>query len=296
MLPSFRIDRLVTIYGVAPFLRHRQSCKPFLPVLMYHSISDNPEPSVHDYYRLNTSPKKFREQMLGLKEKGYKTVSLDDGLNWLKKKAAYPDCLKQDRNIVLTFDDGYMDFLIHAWPVLNEFRMTATVFLSTGFVGNQSKIFKGRECLTWSLVRDLYGQGISFGSHTVNHLQLYDLNWADIQFELLDSRHCLEDQLGHSVHDFSYPYAYPSSDHAFCCRFDAKLQQCGYQHGVNTVIGTVAHGDDKMRLKRLPVNDCDDIAFFNAKLEGNYDWLEMGQKIFKKLKHRRQATHQENNV
>ena len=283
MLHSFRLDRLLTLYR-ARFLRHRRDRKPFLPILMYHSISDDPESGVHGYYRVTTSPARFREQMLWLKDHGYNTVTLEDGLNRLKIKPSDPVSAFRDRNVVLTFDDGYLDFMIHAWPILEEFGMTATVFLPTGFIGNQPKTFKGRECLTWQLVRELHDQGISFGSHTVNHVQLHDLNWADIRKELSDSRHCLEDQLGHPIHDFSYPYAYPSSDRVFCDRLDTALQQCGYQHGVNTVIGTAGSGDDKMRLKRLPVNECDDITFFSVKLDGGYDWLETGQRIVKRLK------------
>ena len=283
MLHSFRLDRLLTLYG-ARFLRHRRARKPFLPILMYHSISDDAESGVHGYYRVTTSPARFREQMLWLKDHGYTTVTLEDGLNRLKIKPSDPVSADRDRNAVLTFDDGYLDFLTHAWPILAEFGMTATVFLPTAFIGNQPKTFKGRECLIWPLVRELHDQGISFGSHTVNHVQLHGLNWAGILKELSDSRHCLEDQLGHPVHDFAYPYAYPSSDHVFCDRLDTVLQECGYQHGVNTVIGTAGSGDDKMRLKRLPVNECDDMTFFNVKLDGGYDWLETGQRIVKRLK------------
>jgi peptidoglycan/xylan/chitin deacetylase (PgdA/CDA1 family) len=289
MPPSFRLDRLFTIYGVAPFLRHRRIRKPFLPVLMYHSVSDDPEPDIHGYYRLTTSPARFREQMISLQDYGYTTVTLAEGLDRLRTKCTDHGRSDQDRNVVLTFDDGYLDFMTHAWPVLAEFGMMATVYLPTAFIGNQPKTFKGRECLTWTQVRELHGQRISFGTHTVNHPQLHDLNWADIQTELLDSRHCLEDQLGHPVHEFAYPYAYPSSDHLFCNRLDTTLQHCGYQHGVNTTIGTVIDGDNKMRLKRLPVNDCDDTTFFAVKLDGGYDWLETGQIIVKKLKHRLRA-------
>jgi peptidoglycan/xylan/chitin deacetylase (PgdA/CDA1 family) len=284
-LPLFRLDRFLTLYGAAPYLKRSKLREPFLPILMYHSISDDPESGVHGYYRVTTSPARFREQMQWLKEHGYKAVSLAEGLDRLKSKPANSVKSDRDRIVVLTFDDGYQDFLTHAWPVLAEFRMTATVYLPTAFIGNQPKIFKERMCLTWPQVRELYGMGISFGSHTVSHAQLHELNWTDIQKELSDSRKCLEDQLGHHIHDFAYPYAYPSSDHVFCDRLDAALQNCGYHYGVTTMIGTVVQGDNRMRLHRLPVNDCDDISFFAVKMDGGYDWLETGQRIVKSLKY-----------
>jgi len=39
-------------------------------------------------------------------------------------------------------------------------------------------------------------------------------------------------------------------------------------------------------MKRIPVNSCDDIPLFEAKLEGGYDWLNAPQNFFKILKHR----------
>jgi peptidoglycan/xylan/chitin deacetylase (PgdA/CDA1 family) len=284
MLNSFRLDRLITLYGLVPFLSHQWARKPFLPILMYHSISDDPENGVHGYYRLNTSIARFREQMFWLKEHGYATVNLAEGLKYLKINNTNQIGSDQNRKVVLTFDDGYADFLTNAWPILAELDMSATVYLPTSFIGKQSKIFKGRKCLTWRQVLELYDQGIFLGTHTANHVQLHDLSWPDIEKELLDSRRCLENQLGHPVHEFAYPYAYPSADHSFCKRLNTSLQSCGYQYGVNTMIGTVTYGDDNMRLKRLPVNDADDMTFFKAKLEGMYNWLETGQKTVKAVK------------
>lgn len=52
-----------------------------------------------------------------------------------------------------------------------------------------------RPLLTWSQVQELHARGISFGSHTVNHLQLQDLDKQDIESQLYDSKRQLEDHL-----------------------------------------------------------------------------------------------------
>ena len=57
--------------------------------------------------------------------------------------------------MVITFDDGYRDFYRQAFPVLNQYGFSATVFLPTAHVGERAVAFKGKECLTWGQVREL---------------------------------------------------------------------------------------------------------------------------------------------
>ncbi|MEM2093628.1 MAG: polysaccharide deacetylase family protein [Candidatus Bathyarchaeia archaeon] len=258
---------------------------------MYHSISDEPETG-HPYYWLNTSPKRFYEHMKFLKDNGYKVISLSEAVKIisnapeLKKpnKLNQPDEPKQPdqpKYAVLTFDDGYRDFYTTAWPILSQFGFPVTVFLPTGFIGGS---FKKKECLSWSDVRELHRRNVSFGSHTVNHPQLHGLSWKDIELELGNSKKAIEDQLGAYVVDFSYPYAYPDADKAFCKRLASTLWECGYTHCVTTRLGSSSHGDDVLSLRRMPVNDSDDPFLFKAKLKGSYDWLGIMQRFLKALK------------
>jgi peptidoglycan/xylan/chitin deacetylase (PgdA/CDA1 family) len=82
-----RLDRFITLNLVHPFrqalVTRHSSLVPSLPILMYHSISDDPEPGVRPYYRVCTSPQRFREQMQWLKDNGYQGVTLSAGLAWL---------------------------------------------------------------------------------------------------------------------------------------------------------------------------------------------------------------------
>ena len=42
--------------------------------------------------------------------------------------------------------------------------------------------------------------------------------------------------------------------------------------------------DDIYFMKRIPINSCDDIPLFKAKVDGGYDWLHKAQLFFKKVK------------
>ena len=81
-MPFPPVDQMLTTRLVAPFLRiaRRRSAEeeasPRLPVLMYHSISDDPEPGVRGYYRLNTPPALFQEHLRVIREEGFTAVDL----------------------------------------------------------------------------------------------------------------------------------------------------------------------------------------------------------------------------
>jgi peptidoglycan/xylan/chitin deacetylase (PgdA/CDA1 family) len=279
-LAGMEFDRAASLFLAHPMMRFGLlRTEPGIPVLMYHSISDDSEPGVSPYYRLTTSPARFREQMQWLRKLGYAVISLSEALRRLDGHT-----LGTEPCVVLTFDDGFRDFFTHAWPVLAEFESTATVFLPTAFIGHSRKTFKGRECLTWAEIRKLHGQGVSFGAHTVNHPRLHSLPWTEVGRELRDSRERIEGELQVAVNTFAYPYAFPQEDSDFVAGFRRELVQQGYKAAVTTVIGRLFPGSDRLCMKRLPVNDRDDRALFEGKLAGAYDWVGGLQGLFRRTR------------
>ena len=251
---------------------------------MYHSVSRHAEDGVAPYYRLSTSPARFREHMRLLADGGYTVTSLAQAIETTRLGRS------RKPHVVVTFDDGYLDFLTEAWPVLEALSFTATVFLPTAFIGRQRLGFKGRECLTWSEVRDLSHRGVSFGSHTVTHPVLHGLPWSEVRSELRESRERIEQALGSRVTTFAYPFAFPQHDRGFVSRFCEELHEQGYRASVTTAIGRLAPGGDPLRIKRLPVNDSDDPRLLAAKLAGAYDWLGVLQSAWKRVRPHRRAT------
>src|ERR1035437_7820808 len=144
----------------------------------------------------------------------------------------------------------------------------------------------GRDCLTWSEVRELQRYGISFGSHTVTHPQLRDLGKDDIEKELVNSKKAIEEKTGREVDSFAYPYAFPQTDAEFKKRLRESLHRAGYRSGVCTIVGRAGHGSDPLFMERLPMNGFDDLALFQAKLAGAYDWISKSQSVVKTAKAR----------
>jgi peptidoglycan/xylan/chitin deacetylase (PgdA/CDA1 family) len=250
----------------------------WLPILMYHSVSSDSEKGVGPYYRLITSRQRFAEQMQWLAELGYVGLALEDALPMLVQGKA-----NGRRPVVITFDDGFRDFHVAAWPVLRRHDFTATVYLPTGFISRERKSFRGRQCLTWDEVRELRRHGIRFGSHTVNHPKLYEMSWSQIESEARISKEHIQQELQEEVASFAYPYAFPQEDSAFRRTIAGLLRDQGYRSCVTTVVGRSQATDDELFLKRLPINSCDDRKLFQAKLEGAYDWLSSAQYVYRRI-------------
>jgi peptidoglycan/xylan/chitin deacetylase (PgdA/CDA1 family) len=272
---SFRFDRFATLYLVNPLRSSNPT--PSIPILMYHSVSDGSEDNgneskreaaAHPYYRTSTSPQRFAEQIQHLHGSGYRTVSLAEAVSALRGQSP-----SVDKQVVITFDDGYQDFYRHAFPMLSQCGFSATVFLPTAYIAETPTSFKGRDCLTWAEVRELNRHGMRFGSHTVTHPQLRELSCAAVKDEISSSKKTIEEKLGCEVDSFAYPYACPQTDTDFRNMLRDLLAEAGYRNGVCTIVGLARSDSDPFFMERLPINSCDDDALFQAKLVGAYDWI-----------------------
>ncbi|MGO8795990.1 MAG: polysaccharide deacetylase family protein [Candidatus Sulfotelmatobacter sp.] len=273
---ELRLDRLASLYVASPFLHLAGGSQRCVPILMYHSISEEDELGVHAYYRTKTSPAIFASQLKYLHDNGYTTCSLAEAVHYVQDKTP-----TAARLVVITFDDGFRDFYREAFPLLNQYGFSATVFLPTAYIGESPVAFKGKDCLTWAEVRELHRHGIRFGSHTVTHPQLHDLSAAKIQEEIINSRQTIEEKLSSAVDSFAYPYAFPQTDTAFKNLLRDTLMHAGYRNGVCTIVGRAKPASEPLFLERLPVNSCDDSALLAAKLSGAYDWMAKAQSLAK---------------
>ena len=105
--------------------------KPQVAIIAYHHIG-----SEGDYpwsTRSVTTPE-FVRQMRYLKN-NFQIISLDELSASLRNFKDLPS-----KTAVVTFDDGYKDFYLNAYPVLKEYGIPATVFLVTGHIGT-GKLF-----------------------------------------------------------------------------------------------------------------------------------------------------------
>lgn len=284
-----RWDRLLTVAKAAvsrPFAGTSRSGERVLPILMYHSVSDDAEPGIGAYYKLCTSPRLFAQHLSWLRAAGYQGTDLATGLEYLKTGA-----LAQGRPpVAITFDDGFRDFHDAALPALEQAGFTATVYLPTAFIRAPRTRFLGRECMTWEEILRCCESGITFGSHTVSHPLLITLDFEAIRRELRESRLEIEDRIRRPVDLFAHPYAFPQADAGYTQRFRELLQECGYTSNTTTILGRATAETDPFQLPRLPANEADDQQLLVLKTQGHYDWMALPQRLAKRLRRKVQSS------
>ena len=203
-----------------------------VPILMYHYIRVNPDPSDRLGFSLSIPPAEFDRQMRYLAEDGYGTVSFDQIYDSSQPLPEKP--------ILLTFDDGYADAYTAAFPVLQRYGFQATFYVVTDFVGRPGY-------LTVEQIREMAAAGMSFGSHSVSHLSLTTLSAERLERELSQSRTQLESLLERQVLDLCYPLG----------RFNQPVRQAveraGYRSATTTEYGFASSGGDQLLLPRIRI-------------------------------------------
>ncbi len=130
-------------------------------VLLYHHVVENFESGKQR--NSTVTIRQFREHLTMLKEKGFHIITMDTFIGFMLEGKSVPA-----NAVVLTFDDGYESFYKAAFPVLQEFGVTASNFV----VGISSDLFNpdAEPHLTWDQMRELKTKGMGIYSHT------YDLH------------------------------------------------------------------------------------------------------------------------
>jgi peptidoglycan/xylan/chitin deacetylase (PgdA/CDA1 family) len=105
--------------------------KEAIPVLMYHSIA--PQISGWAFSYLSIDPEVFEDHISTLAASGYVGISLGELYDYVSGKGRLPP-----RAVVMTFDDGYLDNWVFAFPILKRHGFKATVFVSTDFIDRRS--------------------------------------------------------------------------------------------------------------------------------------------------------------
>ena len=170
-----------------------------IPILTYHSIDDSG--SV-----VSTSPQKFREQVGHLSEAGFRVMTVGEVVNCLRNDTPAPE-----RAVSIAFDDGYGNVFTDAYPILQEYGFTATVFLITDYCGRHSDwpgnlpTLARRPLLSWSQIKEMRQNGIEFGAHTRTHPDLTLLARPQLVDEISQSKSEIEDRTGSVGTTFAYP-------------------------------------------------------------------------------------------
>jgi len=231
-------------------------------VLMYHMVRDHIEGT--KFNKLRVKPTEFEKQIAWMKAESFHFVTMRELQdNWGK----HPE-----KTVAITFDDGYLDNLENAFPVLEKYQAKATIYVVVDRHDRDWSTYKKAHHNSGELAREpklndvqvkqLSDSGlIEIGSHTMTHANLSKLDDVDCLKELTKSKYQLEALITKPVTSFAYPFGIYSQR-------DVQLaRQAGYSNAVTTKEGIDNISPDFMQLQRIKISGKDSLFAVKLRLK-----------------------------
>ena len=238
--------------------------------LCYHGVTERATRGPHDPHGIHVRHHLFEAQLDYLR-RHYHITTLREYLAARNEGRSLPDY-----SVVLTFDDGFRNFLTAAAPRLAARGIPASLFIITDNAaeGDAPRLDRRWEpsddvtYLSWAEAQALEReQGIEIGSHTCSHPRLLTLSPEETERELRESYEAIVAHMGHKAPAFSYPKGEYSQ---ILC---AQARAMGYACAV-TVDGGANDADaDLFALGRTLIGDDDDKASFAVRVSGLRNWI-----------------------
>lgn len=239
-----------------------------IPILTYHQIEVAP-PQGAGFRSLYVSPGAFSRQMAWLSRLGYRGLSMSALMPYLKGE-------RTGKVIGITFDDGYLNNLTHALPVLKRHGFSSTCYAVSQQLGKtnewdraagiaQTPLMNAAQLRQWLLA------GQEVGAHSRHHVRLTQASAATCIDEITRSKTELEDLTGFPVRHFCYPYGEFTPDHA------AMARSAGFDSATTTQRSRCQLGEDWLQLPRVPVLHSTMLALLWLKVASGYEDRRRGR-------------------
>jgi peptidoglycan/xylan/chitin deacetylase (PgdA/CDA1 family) len=215
-----------------------------IPILMYHQIDERPERGT-PMRGLVVSPQSFARQMSLLQALGFQGLSMSALMPYLRGE-------KQGKVCGITFDDGYLNNLEHALPVLQRHGYSSTCYFVSRQLGGSNVWDHGKGILPKPLMqthhlRAWVDGGQEVGAHTRSHADLTRLDAAQALDEIQGCKADLETASGTVVSQFCYPYGF------YNAALVAQVRQSGYTAATTTARARATTRSSAWELPRVPV-------------------------------------------
>lgn len=238
------------------------SPKPSIPILVYHQISEAP-PRGAPFRGLYVAPAAFARQMALLKLLGYRGLSMSGLLPYLRGE-------RSGKVVGITFDDGYLNNLTQALPVLQRHRFSSTCYAVSNLLGRTNVWDAGIGIAQVPLMdagqlRQWVAGGQEVGSHTQNHVRLLQSDAATALGEMTRDKAALEGILDTPVRHFCYPYGEYAPEHV------AMARQAGFETVTTTQRGRSTVDGNLLELPRVPVVRSTSLPVFWLKIATAYE-------------------------
>ncbi|MFC1542094.1 polysaccharide deacetylase family protein [Candidatus Latescibacterota bacterium] len=229
-------------------------------IIMYHNVDDTAA--------FNTvSSIEFENQLKYLKD-NYHIVTIDNYVSMLHQKN------QTDDYVVITFDDGYVNFEEKALPLIERYSIPVTQFIPVDYIGKYNEWDNNVSnsivlpILDNNRLKSLSNhQLITFGSHGMSHNSLRTLSVKEVIYELSESKKILAEIVSYQIKWFSYPYG---QIYDYNHKIISIIKNIGYIAACSTRFGRKDSEASLYELHRIEVQPSDTLNDFITKCHKDF--------------------------
>ncbi len=197
---------------------------------MYHRFDENKYPST------NIKKNIFLEHLKEINHSGIEFISYENFKKIIKKSI-------DKKYVLLTIDDAFESFYVHAWPILKNKKIPFILFVSTREVGNYGY-------MTWEQIREIESSDLAtIGNHSHSHEYLIDWDDIEIKDDLKKSIKIFKKELGYSPKAFSYPFG------EYSINLKKIVSDLNFEFAFGQHSGVIDPTKDYLELPRFPINE-----------------------------------------
>ncbi|MCW3975976.1 MAG: polysaccharide deacetylase family protein [Candidatus Bathyarchaeota archaeon] len=234
-------------------------------ILTYHSVGSN-----NAFYTVH--PREFIKQMDYLR-KNYHIVTLDEIVKFIHKKIDLPK-----KTVAITFDDGYLDNYINAYPYFKKYKIPAMIFITTGYLQKRVLLYNiPLKTLSWNEIKEISRNNINIGAHTITHPDLQKIDLVKANIEILKSKEEIEKKIGRQVNYFAYPFG------RYRQEIIDIIKSIGFKAAFTSERGLIRQGDDLFRINRVTIDSSITFLMFKARLTKAIEWYAKIEYILKNI-------------
>jgi len=170
-----------------------------VPIILYHRIAISPTDGVNYKSPYYVKPELFETEMKLLHDWGYTTITTEMLVKAINEGADLPP-----RPIVISFDDGNLDNYTTAFPIMQKYGFTGTLYIVVNYMSAENY-------MTPDQIKEMAAAGWEVGSHSVSHADLTSVDPSRQRYEIVESRALLEEKLGVPIMTIAYPFGVSNS-------------------------------------------------------------------------------------